>query len=101
VEYSYSAPTQNYVLNPAPDKVASDNPDRVGLIIQVKGGGVASIKFGASIMTDINGITDGIEISGELSILEFCPTSSIFMRAEIASTIITLCEITKHERWFK
>jgi hypothetical protein len=73
--------------------VASANVRRISLLVQVKSGGVASIKFGGPMSVDQNGVNDGIDVPSFLLLDINCPTANIQMLANLSGTIVLVQEV--------
>jgi hypothetical protein len=72
---------------------SSANDARRALIVQVKSGGTATIKFDNNITTDTTGFNDGIVVVGQLILDRFCPTGQIYMLGSVAGVLVTLTEV--------
>jgi hypothetical protein len=90
---TYIASSTLVTLDTTSVQVAAANPKRVAILIQVKSGGVVSLKFGGGITVDVNGINDGIDVPAFLLLDIVCPTDNIHMIASVPNTIALVQEV--------
>lgn len=87
-------------VNTDPLSQAASNEKRRSLLIQSKGGGTISVKFGQSITVNAaTGINDGIDIApgGYLLWDRWCPIDQIFMVANTANSLALIVEILEND----